>query len=443
MVKTLEFTNWLDLDEGLGDWMKSGASVVGHGLKYSIDKVDDVTSWINKVADSVPEIYQEITLAHREMHQHPELEEIMQNKASVLDIARKLAQVNPKQLEAEGKKILSSKDAGEAIAAWEKSAIPLAMELIIQFGEVIHIGKLIRAMPAYFEIMWDKFKQIKQESSMWQKAEAILALVGALLAFLHFITTSAFLSGFLAKIAVLLQQWVLGGELLLGAYIVWGVVIALATAHGNAKNKLFRWLIGFILAIIDPSHGKIADVEKSPKFRKFFGLKPVPPAENPPPPTQESTLYDLHQSAADAFPLTTKRQHATDPVKIVEMHWTPFLGLKTLYLTGRAWNEGRDYKVQFLFKNVPFGEGDVRFIADDGQEYVVPLLTGKDVLVRCNCMDHYYRFCHYNHLDKSLYGRDRKKYEGQGLWKANPLEKSGLCKHLMKFSLALQDSGLI
>jgi hypothetical protein len=270
------------------------------------------------------------------MHQHPELQEIMQNKASVLDLARKLAQIDPKKLEAEGKVILSNKDAGQAIAAWEKSSIPLAVELIIHFGEAIHIGKLIRAMPAYFGIIWDKFRQIRQAASIWQKAEAILALVGALLAFLHFIATSAFLSGFLAKIAVLLHQWVLGGELLLGAYIVWGVVILLAMAHGNAKNKVFRWLIGFILAIIDPSHGKIPHVEKSPRFRKFFGLKEPQPGEQP---KHESTLYDLHQSAVDAFPHTTKRQHATDTIRIVQLNWTPFLGLKTLYLKGLAQNE--------------------------------------------------------------------------------------------------------
>lgn len=451
MSQTLEFTDWLELDEGFGDWMKSGANAVGRGLNYGLEKIDALASKINQIAASVPEIHREIVLAHREMHQHPELEEVMQNKASILDLMRKLAQFDPKQLEAEGKVILSNKDAGQAIAAWERSAIPLAVELIVQFGEAIHIGKLIRAMPAYFGTMWEKFKQIKQAATAWQKAEAIIALVGAFLTFLHFAVTAAFLSGLPAKIAALLHQWVLGGELLAGAYIVWGVVILLAMAHGNTKSKLLKWLIGFILAIIDPSHGKINDVEKSPRFRKFFGMKPAPDAESPPPtPTQESTLYDLHQSAVDAFPRTTKRQHSVDTIKIVQMEWTPFLGTKTLFVKGLAQNvvHGTEYHPMIQFKNVKYHNdrdagGLVEIVASDNKPYLLEKLSYNDVLVRCDCDDHKWRFCHYNHLDKSLYGRDRKKYESQGLWVANPLELPGLCKHLMKFSLALKDSGIL
>jgi hypothetical protein len=455
MAEILEFADWLEIDEDFGDVMRAGVGAVGRGLNYGLQKVDQLTGWIDKVAASVPDIHREVVLAHREIREHPELEEVMQNKASIMDLMRKLAQVDPKKLEAEGKAILGNKDAGQAIAAWERSAIPLAVELIIQFGEAIHIGKLIRAMPSYFGTMWEKFNQIKQAATVWQKTEAILALVGAFLTFLHFAVTSAFLSGLMAKIAALLHQWMLGGKLLAGAYIVWGLVILLAMAHGNTKSRLLRWVIGFVLAIIDPSHGKIDDVKASPRFRKFFGMKPAEqpnqnPAEAQPQQTQqESTLQDLHQSAVDAFPRTTKRQHAVCPVRIVQMEWVPFIGVKTLYIKGLAQNSisGKEYNPQILFKNILYNtNADTRIIASDGlmYEYKKPSVVENDVLVRCTCPDFRWRFAYYNHLDHSLHGRKPPKYNSLGVGPpANPLEMEGMCKHLMKLVTALRDADAI
>jgi len=455
MAETLEFAEWLEMDEGFTDWMRSGGSAVGRGVWAGIGALDAVADKINQIAASVPEIGREVVTAHREINDHPELLEVMQNKASVMDLMRKLAAIDPKKLEAEGKVVLSNKDAGEAIAVWQRSSLPLAVELIVHFGEAIHIGKIIRALPTYFATIWEKFKEIKSAASIWAKAEAIIALVGALLAFLHFLATSAFLSGILAKIAALMHQWVLGGELLLGAYIAWGLVIFLAIAHGNAKNKLLRWIIGFVLALIDPSHGKIDDVKASPRFRKFFGMKPPPePNQNPAEPQtqqkqQESTLYDLHQSAVDAFPRTTKRQHSIDPIKIVQMEWTPFVGVKTLFIKGLAQNSisGKEYNPQILFKNILYNtNADTRIIASDGlmYEYKKPSVVENDVLVRCSCPDFRWRFAYYNHLDHSLHGRKPAKYNSLGIGPpANPLEMEGMCKHLMKLITALRDADAI
>lgn len=65
------------------------------------------------------------------------------------------------------------------------------------------------------------------------------------------------------------------------------------------------------------------------------------------------------------------------------------------------------------------------------------------VVVVTRLKDFYWRFNYYDHIDHSLYGRKRKKYEGQGLWVANPKEMPGMCKHLMKMAMALRDAGLI
>lgn len=158
----------------------------------------------------------------------------------------------------------------------------------------------------------------------------------------------------------------------------------------------------------------------------------------------ESSIEDLYDSAVRAFPRTTKRQHAVDPILIEELRWTPFLGVKTLFIKAEARNEDRHYTPMFLFKNVNYDGREVKITASDGLEYSFDKLSleGTDVLLRCNCADFTWRFNYYNWDDRSLYGSKRKKYESQGGPAANPLELPGMCKHLMKATTALRHAGI-
>lgn len=156
----------------------------------------------------------------------------------------------------------------------------------------------------------------------------------------------------------------------------------------------------------------------------------------------------MYKSAVDAFPNTTKRQYATNTVKVTKIEWTPYLGMKTLYAKALIQNEGKEYKAQMLFKGVVYHEqmekGLVRLVVND-QSYLLEQLSSENtqVLVRCSCPDFRYRFNYYDFVDKSLSGTKATKYEGQNLWKANPLELPGVCKHLMKFHKALQESNIL
>ena len=146
----------------------------------------------------------------------------------------------------------------------------------------------------------------------------------------------------------------------------------------------------------------------------------------------ESSAEELYQSAVKAFPNTTKRQHAVQPIVIRELRWTPFVGVKTLFLKALAENSDREYEPMVLFKGVNYDGNQVKIIASDQREYSFDKLSleNTDVLVRCNCLDFSFRFNYYNHLDKSLHGPKRKKYESHGGPPANPLEMPGMCKHL-------------
>jgi hypothetical protein len=164
----------------------------------------------------------------------------------------------------------------------------------------------------------------------------------------------------------------------------------------------------------------------------------------------ESSVQHLYDSAVLAFPFTQARQHLIHTIACNEIRLTPFLGMNTLLVRGSALNEDNDhhYNPIILFKRVNFHpeHNIVPFIAsDNGQEYQMGRLSleGNHALVKCGCLDFDFRFRYYNHLDHSLWNKNRKPYIGQGLWEANPLHLPGLCKHLMKLSKKLQEIGLI
>jgi len=164
----------------------------------------------------------------------------------------------------------------------------------------------------------------------------------------------------------------------------------------------------------------------------------------------ESTFDDLFGSAVEAFPNTTMRQHATDPIRVAGFKWTPFPGVKTFLLKAVATNEDRQYNTVMLFKNVVYrdgpGPGVVKLkISLNESRYIEKLTPDQhNVLVRCNCPDFYWRFNYYDHVDRSLWGNKRGLYEPvSDRGPINPKEMPGMCKHLMKMMYTMQESGLV
>jgi hypothetical protein len=164
----------------------------------------------------------------------------------------------------------------------------------------------------------------------------------------------------------------------------------------------------------------------------------------------ETSLKKLYDSSVKAFPQTTRRQHSTDTVRVESLRWVPFQGLGTLFLKGLAVNEGRKNEPIILFRQVQYkkeeGRGTVSIEASNGQRVHLESLSlsNNDVLVRCTCQDFRWRFCHWNKDDKSLYGRDRSRYEASlNPGSSNPEKSPGICKHLMKMAKILGESGVL
>lgn len=164
----------------------------------------------------------------------------------------------------------------------------------------------------------------------------------------------------------------------------------------------------------------------------------------------ETSLSDLYLNAVRAFPTTSRRQNSTDEVKIEHLEWVPFRGMRTLFVKGLAKRGGSKNECIMLFKNIKYskekGRGLVELNASNGETvFLEPLSSdATDVLVRCTCKDFHWRMTHFNKMDGSLFGRDRKKYEA--LYRpgsSNPMGLAGMCKHLMKMSKVLSEASLL
>jgi hypothetical protein len=163
----------------------------------------------------------------------------------------------------------------------------------------------------------------------------------------------------------------------------------------------------------------------------------------------EMSIDRLYDSTIRAFPNTQKRQHATDPLKISSIHWTPFEKLKTLYVSCVVESEKNVYDTVLLFKDVnyqvnPHSSKVVPLLASDGNLHQFGKISREntDVLVRCNCADFRWRWNHVNHLHGNLWGRKAPAYENKGGPPANPKQLSGMCKHLIKSIYALSEAGV-
>lgn len=204
------------------------------------------------------------------------------------------------------------------------------------------------------------------------------------------------------------------------------------------NNKLTRWTkekLGPSAGVAAKQVAKAAPYVLPDRYAKvMLGKK-----------QEESTIPELYDSTVAAFPNTGKRQHSTQPVVIKNIDWIPYLGMKTLYIKGLAQNEGKEYTPTVLFRNVNYTENGVTLTASDGLIYdFAPISLDKnEVNIRCNCPDFHWRFNYFDHLDRSLYGRKRAKYESKNeRGPVNPKESPGMCKHCMKLIEALQESGI-
>ena len=166
---------------------------------------------------------------------------------------------------------------------------------------------------------------------------------------------------------------------------------------------------------------------------------------------EEMTLADLEKNIVTGFPGTTKRQHATDPVHIVNMKMTPYKQTTDLFVDCVANSSGKKYDTKMLFLDSTFDEDDtndnVTFTGSDGDvHHIKPIaLAESNVKVRCTCLDFYYRFSVWNNSADALYGQPFPTYQRKTDTRppVNPDQVPGVCKHIIKTVQALKDAGIV
>lgn len=156
---------------------------------------------------------------------------------------------------------------------------------------------------------------------------------------------------------------------------------------------------------------------------------------------EESTYADLDTNITTSFPNTRKRQHATNEVRVQRIDLIPYVGTQMLHVRAiSAGSSGRQYQQAIQLLRVKFEPAktneNVEILATNGKTYYVqPIdLNNHNVKVRCNCLDFYHRFAHYNHGDKSIVGRAPVPYQRKTTTRpeVNPDHVPGMCKHLIK-----------
>ena len=165
---------------------------------------------------------------------------------------------------------------------------------------------------------------------------------------------------------------------------------------------------------------------------------------------ERSTYNDLEKNVLNFDPVSTKRQHATDPIRITQIAYLPFLGTNNLNVESIAASNGTNYNPKITFNQIEFEEEDtpnnITFKGKDGNEYhMQPInLAEKTLRVRCDCLDFYWRFAAFNAKDKSLIGTAPKPYKRvSNRGPVNPKQVPGACKHILKTIQALKDAGMV
>lgn len=165
---------------------------------------------------------------------------------------------------------------------------------------------------------------------------------------------------------------------------------------------------------------------------------------------EQSTMADLEKNTLSFTPVTTKRQHATNPIRVVSLESLPFVGTKNLSVEAIASSDGTNYNPKLIFNGIEFEdestETNITFTGKDGNEYNMPPinLAEKTVRVRCDCMDFYWRFASYNAKDKSLIGTAPKPYQRvSNRGPSNPQQVPGVCKHIIATVKALKHAGMV
>jgi hypothetical protein len=153
----------------------------------------------------------------------------------------------------------------------------------------------------------------------------------------------------------------------------------------------------------------------------------------------ETPLASLYTGTMRGF--DTPRQQNAGRVQVIKMVYIAAPRVNGVGVGATTRSSAKQYETKMFFDNITYlGDGDdqanaASFQTPDGQDYYIEPVSysGKDVKVRCSCLDFYYRFSVWNNNDGSLLGDPPPPYQNKtdNREPVNPTKTPGLCKHLI------------
>ena len=164
----------------------------------------------------------------------------------------------------------------------------------------------------------------------------------------------------------------------------------------------------------------------------------------------ETTYTELENKTKSFEPGSKKRQYAVNAIQVKQLKLIPYHNTGQLEVSGITTSDAKTYNTTIMFEGVEYQETDeasnVSFVGSDGDEHhILPLALSKlNVKVSCECLDFYWRFASFNAKDGSLHGEVPSPYTKKTeRAPVNTNKVPGVCKHLMKTIIALQQSGIV
>lgn len=165
---------------------------------------------------------------------------------------------------------------------------------------------------------------------------------------------------------------------------------------------------------------------------------------------QEATYNTLDKNTRTKMPPTDRREHITHKQYVQTLSLVPALPSKVLKIEAKIKGETNVYDVVIQFDNVVFEKiettKNVEIKGIDNKPYFIkPIqLSTNNAKVSCSCLDFKWRFSLWNLRNNSLYGQSPQSYVKKSERPpVNPLKVPGVCKHIIKTTETLRESGLI
>lgn len=290
----LEFKTWLQ-NESI--W-----SGIGKYIAKTVDETDaflqalESINWVNLVRDS-PKLYHELLSIYKAIGRQDEIKSILSNPG-LISILSDLKQVSISEIQTELEQNLKQEideniskiekltttkekelEAAKLIKQYAKTRVVEIGLFIYRICKILHLDSLLHVIPvtknwlsSAIHLGLNTISNAEKLAQMLMfgtvshvNVMSNLLLLGSFIAntieLLRFIIASVLFTGVAGK-AALAWSPILGSTLMVGSWIIMGLIAVLIRAKLKSKSSYSKILTSIFLWILDPAKGKKAEIKE-------------------------------------------------------------------------------------------------------------------------------------------------------------------------------------